>query len=220
MLGWLMRHAFGRVWRVDNPGTVDVTDPNDPASWKSLDYIHDQVMAQIDAQLEQWNAVDARLRLVLGVVSLVVAVAASFFQRPAASDPAALLPWWIGWLMIAAIVGLLISAAIAVIGLWPSKMDRPPQPDRLRDEYLLVDVRTTKLDVVDTLLAAYDLNDDRIEWKFRCFKLSFLVAALGIGLLGVAVIGYISTQMASAPLPILPTGSPKPAAHLIAEIRQ
>ena len=56
-------------------------DPEDPANWLSLDYVHDPVLDQLDAQNARWESADQRLRLILGLIGVVFAITSSFVSR-------------------------------------------------------------------------------------------------------------------------------------------
>jgi hypothetical protein len=57
----------------NGPG-AQISDPEDPRSWLSLDYVHDRVLEQLKAQNDRWEAADSRLRLILGLIGVVFAV--------------------------------------------------------------------------------------------------------------------------------------------------
>src|SRR5215212_8047990 len=94
-------------------------DPDDPASWLSLDYVHDQVQAQLEEQSELWDTVDGRLRLILGVISIVFAAAAAF-QRASPAAGGAPLPFWVGAAAIGAVSLFLAAAGIVAWAYWPT----------------------------------------------------------------------------------------------------
>jgi hypothetical protein len=48
-------------------------DPENPANWLSLDYVHDRILDQLDAQNGRWESADQRLRLILGLIGVVFA---------------------------------------------------------------------------------------------------------------------------------------------------
>jgi len=56
------------------------------------------------------------------------------------------------------------------LGYWPREFDRPPKPSTLRDIYLTTAEEQTKLEVLDTMLLAYDANGEELERKFARFK--------------------------------------------------
>src|SRR5438270_6647328 len=77
-------HALARAWRraardavrrrAVAPNTAPVRDPEDPASWIGLDYVHKLMLAKSEQQLKLWEEADGRLRLILGVIGIVFAV--------------------------------------------------------------------------------------------------------------------------------------------------
>jgi len=172
-----------------------VLDPSDPRAWLSLDYIHDQVQAQIEHQSRVWDAVDSRLRLILSVIGIAFAAALGLRGfTVGAGGPPLFVPFWVGFAASTAVGVYLVAAAIVALAYLPIDFDWPPKPSALRTEYLLEDLRETKLDVVDTLIAAYDLNERAIARKTRAFVVAFALTAIATILLGIALIGNIAWQ--------------------------
>jgi hypothetical protein len=103
----LLRRALGR--RELEPAQAEPSgiDPESRDSWRSLDYVHDQVVDQLEAQSDRWDVVDGRLRLILGVIGIVFAAAAAF-QRGLASGAAAVAPLQISFWIVAAVVGAVV----------------------------------------------------------------------------------------------------------------
>jgi hypothetical protein len=133
-----------------SPGQVD---PEDPSSWIGIDFVFDQVNAQLALQQRLWEEADGRLRMVLGVISIVFAVTLGLIPRGTVTmqtpdgrvfDEPVYLPFFVGTL---AIVGLLLFAAagvIAIVAYWPRRFSWPPAPDSMRS-YILVSGREINL---------------------------------------------------------------------------
>lgn len=187
MLDRLLRHL--RI--VSPPATTpsdEPFDPEDPHNWLSLDYVHERALAQLDAQSELWDVVDARLRLILGVIGIVFAAALGL-QRGAAP-----IPFWAGTLAILAILLFLVAGIIAARVYWPTPFDRPPNPTILRAQYLTTDPRLTRLEVIDTIIQAYNRNQVVIDRKNFAFKLAFVLTGAATALLGAAVVVQTAAQ--------------------------
>jgi hypothetical protein len=169
------------------------------ASWQSLDYIHDQVQAQLNAQSAIWDAVDARLRLILGVITIVFAAAGALFQRSSWQAGGAAFPFFVGMATVVAMAFFLAAAAIVAWAYRPTDFDRPPKPGELRDLYLTTDPRRVKLTVIDSILDAYTGNEAVIKRKNRSFKLAFGLTAAGTGLLGLALMTQVTCETVAPP---------------------
>jgi hypothetical protein len=193
-LRWLLRRSRLLPARWRESALINQGDGDDPANWLSLDYVHEQVQAQLKAQEVIWEAVDGRLRLILGVIGIVFAAAAAF-QRAAGGGP--LLPFWVGAGVSLAVSLFLLAAIIAGVSYWPYDFDRPPQPHRLRERYLTTDPREVMLAVVDTILVAYTNNAAVIERKNLAFKRAFVLTATATALLGIALAIQVACQTAS-----------------------
>lgn len=188
-----------------DPEAAESDDAEDPGNWLSLDYVHDQVQSQLEAQSELWDVVDGRLRLILGVIGIVFAASATF-QRGASQAGAALIPFGIGLAVIVAVALFLAAATIVAFAYWPQKFNRPPDPLDLRSRWLTTDPSEVKLIVVDSMLDAYNDNEAVIEAKNRAFKRAFVVTAVAIALMGLALVGQVNCQMMPSPWPWWPFG--------------
>jgi hypothetical protein len=178
---------------------IDDLDPDNPASWQSLDYIHDQVQAQLNAQSAIWDAVDARLRLILGVIAIVFAAAGAFFQRSSWQAGGAPFPFLVGAATFLSVLLFLLAAGVVAWAYRPTDFDRPPRPGDLRDLYLTTNPRRTKLIVIDSILDAYTGNQAVIKRKIAAFKWAFGLTAGATGLLGIAIMAQVTCETAAPP---------------------
>jgi hypothetical protein len=198
LAAWLWRRLgarFSKMPHADPTPLTSILDPSDPRAWLSLDYVHDQVQAQIQHQSRVWDVVDARLRLILGVIGIAFAAALGLRGFTVGSGgPPQLVPFWVGLAAGTAVGVYLLAAAIVGLAYLPMDFDWPPKPSTLRTEYLLEDPRETKLAVIDTLIAAYDLNERAIARKTSAFVIAFGLTAIATIILGIALIGNIAWQ--------------------------
>jgi len=183
-------------------------DPEDADNWRSLDYIHDQIAEQLKQQYDLWDIIDGRLRLILGVISVIFAVSVGF-QR---SQSQLALP--VGLLAIVAILIYLLAGILVSIAYWPRNFNWPPKPAGLRG-LILKDPRETKLEVIDSIIEAYNHNAGVIERKILFFKIAFVLTALATVCLSAAVISNIWSQTTDLGAPP-PTATPiaTPAANI------
>lgn len=166
----------------------------DPDNWKSLDYVHDQIGEQFEHQSALWDALDGRLRLVLGVIGIAFAAGLSFRAPNGPAGTTAWFPLPLGVVAALAVVLYMMAAAIVARVYIPTAFDWPPKPANLRTDFLLIDPRETKLSVIDTMVKAYQANELVIGWKTRWFVRAFGMTTLATFLLGIAVIGNIAWQ--------------------------
>jgi hypothetical protein len=164
-----------------------VHDPEDPATWVGLDYVHDRVLAQLDQQSKLWEEADARLRLVLGIIGIVFAVTLGLLPRGTAVGGPLLLPFFVGVLAIVGLVLFAVAGLIAVVAYWPRDFNRPPAPASLR-KYITTNEREIKLTVVDEMLDAYDENAAWLGRKFLAFRWALAIGGLATAVLGGSVI--------------------------------
>jgi hypothetical protein len=191
----LAASASSSALGTDSPGAAN-DDPENPANWLSLEYVHDRVLDQLDAQNARWESADQRLRLILGLIGVVFAITSSFVSRAVASVSSPFgpsieplfLPFWVGTPLIAGVALYLLAGLIAVVAYWPLKFWRPPEPRLLRDQYLTTDPRLTELETVDTVLLYWEQNEQALNWKLRAFKFAVVMSTIATGLFGAAVI--------------------------------
>ena len=133
-LGW-------RWWRRHHPPF----DPDDPENWISLDYVEEVTQAQMARQAAEWDLLDGRLRLILGIVGVVFAAVLGFQRGPS------LLEAHVAFLAQVAVLLFLSAGIVAVVGFWPRDFNWPPDPRDLY-EYLTTEPRRTRKDLIDSLI--------------------------------------------------------------------
>jgi len=171
-------------------------DPEDPANWVGLDYVHATVAGQLKAQSDLWEEADGRLRLILGVIGIIFAVTLGLLPRgtitvsnpngTTTTEPQAL-SFFVGTAAIAGLVMFAAAGLIALVAYWPREFNLPPAPDSLR-KYITTSEREIKLTVLDEMLDAYDANKLWLGRKFLAFRWALVLVAVATGLLGASVI--------------------------------
>jgi len=179
-------------------------DPNDPKNWTGLDYVHDRVMAQLDRQEARWKDVDDRLRFLLGVIGVIFAAGGGFMKSgllvreevspDSATAAVALMPSWIGTAVIFSIGFYVLAGVMAAWAYRPQNFDRPPNPTELRASYVTENEKIAKIELIDMILLAYDLNEPRIRAKFSWFARAYLMAGIATLLMVAALTGQIALQ--------------------------
>jgi hypothetical protein len=181
--------------RQSPPAVVD-DDPENPANWIGLDYVHDRVVAQLEEQGALWEDADSRLRLILGVIGIVFAVTLGLLQRATtivanASGGTTTVPMYLPFLVgVPAIVGLslfAVAGVIALVAYWPRDFNLPPAPGSLR-KYITSSEREVKLTVVDEMLEAYEANTLWLGRKFLAFRWALIITGIATAALGFGVI--------------------------------
>ena len=192
--GWLFNLAYEYL----RPRISSEFDPNDPENWTGLDYVHDRIMAQLDRQEARWKEVDDRLRFLLGVIGIIFAAGGGFMKNGLlvkdTSSMDAFMPSWIGTTVILSISSYVLAGAMAAWAYRPQKFDRPPKPVEMRADYVTDDPRNAKIELIDMILLAYDVNEARIDAKFSWFARAYAAAGIATFLMVVALIGQIALQ--------------------------
>lgn len=177
VLGW-------RWWRRHRPPF----DPDDPKNWISLDYIEQVAQAQMARQVAEWDLIDGRLRLILGVVGIVFAAVLGFQRGPSLLESA------VGFLAQVAVVAFLAAGIVAVVGFWPRDFNWPPDPRDLY-EYLTTEPYRTKKDLIDSMIfRGYNQNELKLRRKVRIFQVAFLLTTVAVVVLAGALILHIQAQ--------------------------
>ena len=180
----------------------DAHDDAGPASatWPGLDYVHDQIRAQLNVQRQEWEQADGRLRLILGLIGIVFAVTLGLLPRSTMTTtlPSGVftsqlvtLNFYVG---VPAMLGLVfygIAGVVALRAYWPRDFSLPPDPVDLSD-YVGTPEEDIKLDVVDAMVIAYQLNASGLARKLGAFRLALIVGAIATGVLGLGVIIQIA----------------------------
>jgi hypothetical protein len=178
------------------PPVPPVADIEDPATWIGLDFVFDEVRAQLDQQQKLWDEADGRLRLILGLIGIVFAVTLGLLPRGTTTVTAPdgtsstvplTLPFAVGALAIVGLVFFAIAGLIAVVAYWPRDFSWPPAPDSMRS-YVTVNEPEIKLTVLDALLDAYLVNDVWVGRKFLAFRRALVVTGIATVLLGTSII--------------------------------
>ena len=177
-------------------------DPNDPDNWIGLDYVQERVLAELDAQERRWQEVDSRLRMVLGVIGIVFAVARAFVRGGlpgivlgSGSTPSTFipLPFLVGATVDAAVLFYLAAGAMAAWAYQWRSLNRPLGPWTLRT-YTTTDPREAKRDLIDTMVLMYYQNEQIISAKLRWFGRAFLLTIVATAALGAALLMQVAIQ--------------------------
>ena len=136
-----------------------------------------------------------RLRLILGVITIVFAAAGALFQRSSWQAGGAPLPFTVGAATVVAVLLFLGAAAIVAWAYRPAEFDRPPKPAELRDLYLTTDPRRVKLIVIDSILEAYTGNEAVIQQEESGLQAPHSdLRQRGTGFLGVALMVQVTCE--------------------------
>ena len=208
MWHWLMRLGVAwLLWRGWRWRRWRASAEN-PRTWKSLDYVHERVTKELEAQSKDWDDIDGRLRLILGVIGIVFAAALGF-QRAQTQ-----IPFIVGFLTLLAILAFLLAAGLVAVVYRPMDLDRPPKPSSLRQRYLLRAPEESKLAVIDSIIEAYNSNVAIIDRKTRVFIWAFWISAGATVLMGVAIMLQVAVQttdiLAPTPTPVVSPTAPSP----------
>jgi hypothetical protein len=175
------------------PAVVD-DNPENPANWLALDYVHDRVAAQLEEQGDLWEEADGRLRLILGLIGIVFAVTLGLVPRGTVSTPSGgttaeplYLPFFVGVPAIGGLVLFGLAGILALTAYWPRDFNLPPAPDSLR-KYVTSNEREVKLIVVDEMLEAYEANKIWLGRKFLVFRWALVISGIATAALGAGVI--------------------------------
>jgi hypothetical protein len=174
------------------PMLLELTEIEDESSF---DFIFDQVVEQLRIQDRLWDAVDGRLRLILGVIGIILAAMLQGLTR-GLEPPHQPLAFITGASAGLAVGLFLVAGATVAWAYRPREFDWPPKPQGLADFYRDKTRLETRAAVLGTMLAAYDANARVIRQKVRAFKAGFVLSAAAVGLLGVAIVSDIALHTA------------------------
>ena len=172
-----------------------VTVEQDPRDypWPAAELILAEIKDRLAAQTAQKNALDTKAGLVVtgGAVFLAAVLRALPF-------PANTVPWIVNVLVLAAIVALAAAIGLGLWTYWLIRMERPPEPRALREEYLARTEERTRLDLIDSYIKAFEQNEAKLEFRSVILRFAFAALGLALGLLGmVLVINLLLTLFTS-----------------------
>ena len=156
--------------------------PDDLPVWPSLDVVAYHVEKQLDLQWQLWDLMDGRLRTILGFAGAAFAAEIAFFSS--GSDLNAVSTGFV----IAASISVAVATALAGLAFMPRTFQRPPRPRYLRENFLVMSDADTKLQVMDTMIAAYEENSVKVHEKASAFRNSVLALSLAVGLSSLAAL--------------------------------
>lgn len=146
--------------------------------YPSLRFTANATLRALDAQVDQIKGIDTKAGLVLGAsgVILAVLVGPSWVQDHTKTTTV---------LLALALGAFSFASACAVAAIWPRRVDIPPNPTRLFDEYLTRPEAETLHEVVKRQVDVYETNESAIGTKSTTLKYSALSFMAGIALLGI-----------------------------------
>lgn len=137
------------------------------------------------------GVVDGRLRLLLGFIGVIFALALNFVSEFGLLDLA------VRSLIMLALVLLIFAAIVAGVAFVPRPFERPPTPSTLFQDYLPIEPTETRFDVVATMVQAYNENAEVIDGRLRLFKAAFALLGFAVLLLGIAIIVQLGRSIST-----------------------
>ncbi len=157
-------------------------DPRD-YPWPAADLILAEIKDRLAAQTAQKNALDTKAGLVVtgGAVFLAAVLQALLF-------PAKTVPGIVNVLALIAVLALAMAIGLGLWAYWLIRMERPPEPRVLREEYLARTESHTRLDLIDSYIEAFEQNEAKLEFRSVILRFAFAVLRLALGLLVMVVV--------------------------------
>lgn len=144
----------------------------------SIDIVLEETRRKLDFQFNQIDGLVTKAGIVLGAAGIIFTILVTYILGQSSMPPNLLL-------FTTTLILIFGSLVLSFVPIYIMKWDRPPNLTRLRDHYIVEDVGTTKLDIIDKCLEAIDNNKKLIDKLFRLTKCSYIILLLGLTLLAV-----------------------------------
>lgn len=145
---------------------------------ESIDVVLDEVRRKIDFQFQQLDGLAIKAGIVLGVAGVIFTLIVTNLL----SQPSITLNLYLAKI---ALLPIILALVLAFIAIYVLTWDRPPKLERLRDYYIVKDVKVTKLNVIDKCLEAIEKNKKLMDRLFSLVKCSYFLLLIGFVLLAV-----------------------------------
>ena len=144
----------------------------------SIDIVLDETRRSLDFQFDQLDGLVTKSGIVLGVAGIIFTLLVTHLLDQSGTTPNP-------YLSRTALILIFESLLLSFVPIYIIKWHRPPNLNRLRDYYIVKDVGTTKLNVIDKCLEAVDSNRKLIDKLIRLIKCSYIILLIGLILLAV-----------------------------------
>jgi len=144
----------------------------------SVDTVLEEVRRRLDFQFEQLDGLSTKSGIVLGVAGIVFTLLVTNLVGQSNTLPNLCLAK-------IALIPIFISLIASFLPIYIIKWNRPPNLDRLRDYYIVIDVEDTKLNVIDKCIEAVNQNQKLLDKLFRIIKCSYFLLLVGLVLLAI-----------------------------------
>jgi hypothetical protein len=144
---------------------------------KSLDLVYEETKMQVDRQLANFRALDAKANVTAGVAGIVLGLVVT------KGYPAC---YW-DVLKTAAVLFLLMSVLCSLFAMWIVGWRSDPLPDGMRF-YVREEPAIAKRQFLANMRDAYKVNLRKTNRKAWCVKAAMASLALALALVGIAVV--------------------------------
>lgn len=144
----------------------------------SIDIVLEEARRRLDFQFDQLDGLVTKSGIVFGAAGIIFTLLVTHILDQSSIPPN--LSLFAGTLIL-----IFSSLVLSLVPIYIMKWHRPPDLNRLRDYYIVKDVGTTKLNVIDICLEAVDSNRKLLDKLFCLIKCSYILLLVGLVLLAV-----------------------------------
>lgn len=153
-----------------------MTEPELPG----IDIVLDEARRKLDFQFERLNRLNTKSSMLLGIAAVILTLLVTTLLGKQDTVGNSLL-------IKVALAPIFTSLILSYLTVSISEYDRPPKLERLREHYISKDAEKTKIRIIDISIDAIQKNEGLIEKKVRLIKWSYVIFAMGLGILVVWV---------------------------------
>lgn len=158
---------------------------SDPDDLPSLNFVFEQVEKRFEVQWNTLDSLDTKIGLLFGFGGVILAalLGAYGWLPDMPSIPL--------FLFFAAIMALVISLVLAFFAYRPRVYDYPPEPRRIREEYVSRPLVQSKLALVDTRVTKFEQNERILRQKARMLSWALGALLIGVCLLALSFLSFL-----------------------------
>lgn len=145
----------------------------------SIGIVLEEVRRRLDVQFDQIDSLITKSGIVLGIAGVIFTLLAVNLLDNKSSTVANSI------LAQIALIPIFASIVVSFVPIYIIKWRRPPNVERLRWHYIVEDVETTQLNIIDKCLEAIGDNKKLLKSLTCLIKCSYFLLLIGLALLAV-----------------------------------
>ena len=144
----------------------------------SIGIVLEEARRRLDFQFDQLDGLSTKSGIVLGVAGVIFTLLVMSLLGESSIEANLVLAK-------VALIPIFASLVVSFVPIYIIKWHRPPNVERLREHYIVEDVETTQLNIIDKCLEAIENNEKLLKNLARLIKCSYFLLLIGLASLAV-----------------------------------